>query len=69
MGGAFWSNPGDLSYLTECQLPDSLSPASHPDDKRDGKQRCRCVCDAVVTRVRRSISSEHFWEGEGGGNL
>lgn len=43
VGGAFGSDPGDPSYLTECQLPDGLSPARHPHDKRDGKQRCRCV--------------------------
>ena len=43
VGGAFWSDPRYLTFLMECQLPDSLSPASHPDDRRDGNQRCRCV--------------------------
>lgn len=28
VGGAFWLDPGVLSCLIECQLPDSLSPAS-----------------------------------------
>lgn len=38
VGSAFWSDPRYLTFLTECQLPDSLSPASHPDDRRNGEQ-------------------------------
>ena len=38
VGSAFWSDPRCLTFLTECQLPGSLSPASHPDDRRDEEQ-------------------------------
>lgn len=40
---AFGQTARDLTSLRKCQLPNNPSPASHPDDRRDEKQRCLCV--------------------------